>query len=99
MELIDTHCHLDVKAFEVDRKAVMQRARDAGVIHFVVPAIDAAHWQNVVRLQEQEVDISVALGMHPVFMERHSPAHLAGLSDAVSSVRPVAIGESGWITI
>lgn len=95
MELIDTHCHLDVEAFDIDREGVMQRARDAGVTRFVVPAIDADHWQNVVRLQEQETDISIALGMHPVFMERHSPSHLHALSAAVSSARPVAIGEIG----
>lgn len=95
MELIDTHCHLDVEAFDADREAVLQRAREAGVTHFVVPAIDADHWQDVIRLQEQETDISIALGMHPVFMERHSPLHLRALSDTVSSTRPIAIGEIG----
>ena len=95
MELIDTHCHLDVEEFDSDRGAVLRRARDAGVTQFVVPAIDADHWGDVIRLQEQETDISIALGMHPVFMERHLPQHVDALSEAVASARPVAIGEIG----
>ena len=95
MELIDTHCHLDVAEFDADREAVLQRARDAGVTQFVVPAIDADHWDDVIRLQEQETDIAIALGMHPVFMERHLPQHVRALSEAVSSARAVAIGEIG----
>ncbi len=95
MDLIDTHCHLDVEAFDVDRAAVLQRARAAGVVHFVVPAIDAARWADVIRLQEQEADISIALGMHPVFMQRHKTVHLDELTDTVARTRPVAIGEIG----
>ena len=95
MELVDTHCHLDVAAFDVDREAVLQRARAAGVTRFIVPAIDADRWGDVVRLREQEADISIALGMHPVFMDRHRPLHLRALAEAVASSRPVAIGEIG----
>jgi TatD DNase family protein len=95
MELVDTHCHLDVEAFAPGREAVLQRARAAGVTHFVVPAIDADHWDSVIRLREKETGISIALGMHPVFMERHSPSHLQALADLVPVARPVAIGEIG----
>ncbi len=95
MQLIDTHCHLDVEEFDSDRGAVLRRARAAGVSRFVVPAIDADHWGDVIRLQEQETDISIALGMHPVFMERHRPLHVDALADAVASAQPVAIGEIG----
>jgi TatD DNase family protein len=95
MQLIDTHCHLDVAAFDPDREAVLERARAAGVSRFIVPAIDADRWGDVIRLQEQEADISMALGMHPVFMHRHRTTHLDALVATVSETRPVAIGEIG----
>lgn len=95
MELVDTHCHLDVAAFDADREAVFQRARAAGVTRFVVPGIKADRWDNVIRLQEQEAGVSIALGMHPVFMQCHHPQHLQALAEAVAGCKPVAIGEIG----
>jgi hypothetical protein len=40
LELIDSHCHLYVKAFESDRDDMIQRAVDAGVGQLFLPAID-----------------------------------------------------------
>lgn len=95
MELIDTHCHLDVAAFDADREAVLQRARAVGVTRFVVPGIDADRWDKLVLLQEQEADVSIALGLHPMFMQRHRPQHLQTLIKTVARYQAVAIGEIG----
>ena len=42
IELFDTHSHFDVAEFDSDRDAALGRARDAGVMHQVVPAIGVA---------------------------------------------------------
>ncbi len=34
--LVDAHCHLGDVAFDLDRDAVLERARQAGVCHVVV---------------------------------------------------------------
>ena len=45
--VVDTHCHLDVAAFEQDRDAVLARARSAGVTDVVIPAIGPAGWERL----------------------------------------------------
>ena len=36
---IDTHAHLDAEEFAADRDAIIERARSAGVVALVCPAI------------------------------------------------------------
>lgn len=95
MDLIDTHCHLDVEEFEADRESVLQRARAHGVRRLVIPAVDAAHWEHLLRLCERETGLFPALGLHPVYLARHRQADIAALERAVEQHRPVAVGEIG----
>lgn len=95
MELFDTHCHLDVSEFDADRDAVLGRARAAGVRRIVVPAVDAAGWPGLVELCRREKGLYPALGMHPIFTDRHRDEHVDELRAWVERERPVAIGEIG----
>lgn len=95
MELIDSHCHLDVAAFDEDRQAVLVRARDAGVVGIVVPGIQASDWQGLLALCRAEAGIYPALGLHPVFLEQHQPADLSLLETELAQQQPVAVGEIG----
>ena len=38
--LIDSHCHIDDARFDVDRDAIIARARAAGIEHFVTIGCD-----------------------------------------------------------
>ena len=88
--LIDTHCHLDVADFDVDREQVLHDARAAGVAAIVVPAIDAAGWEGLHSLCAAEPDLYPALGLHPVYLERHQDADLQALEQALaSSLKPM----------
>ncbi len=104
MQLIDTHCHLDVSDFDADRAQVLTRARAAGVSAIVVPGIDAAGWGGLLGLCEgNNSDLSPrlypALGLHPVYLQRHCDADLAALEQALeeprAGLRPLAVGEIG----
>lgn len=95
MPLIDTHCHLDLAAFDNDRNAVLARARAAGVTRIVVPGIAAAGWQGLLTLCASEMGLYPALGLHPVVIGQHRPQDLPALEAAIARHEPVAIGEIG----
>jgi len=95
MRLIDTHCHLDLPAFDTDRAQVLQRTRDAGVSDLVIPGVSAARWPGLLALCEGDAGLHPALGLHPMFMSEHRPAHLQALPDWIEQHRPLAIGEIG----
>jgi len=95
VDLVDTHCHLDVAEFDTDRDAVVARARAAGVRRQVVPAIHAAGWPGLRETCRSGPGLFPAYGLHPVFLSEHAPAHLDQLRAWVGRERPVAIGECG----
>lgn len=96
--LIDAHCHLDFADFDADREAVFERARGAGVGHFVVPGTTRSAWPGVLALGKQ-ADVSVCLGLHPYFMDEHrlkNDADITALDEALDAhPEAVAVGECG----
>jgi TatD DNase family protein len=93
--IIDSHCHLDVSEFAADRLAVLDRARAAGVAGVIIPAIDLDGIAALVALCQQHDDLWPALGLHPIYSDRHPANAIQQLADWVERARPVAIGEVG----
>ncbi len=94
----DTHCHLDAPEFDADRPLVVQRARDAGVLRLVLPAVAAANFDTVRNLAHAH-DAAYALGIHPLFVDRAAEGDLDRLAGALrehrGDPRLVAVGEIG----
>lgn len=63
--MIDTHCHLDVAAFDADRAAVLARASAAGVTGVLVPAIRPSTWAGLVDLARAYAVVRIGFGVHP----------------------------------
>ena len=95
LTLADSHVHLDDVAFDADRRAVVERARAAGVTLQVIPGVDAASWPRIQALCTPDSGLYPAYGMHPMFLDQHRPEHLAELSQWLKTRRPVAVGEIG----
>jgi len=74
---------------------VQKGARAAGVAGIVVPGIDAGGWQKLLRLCGDDETLHPALGLHPLFLERHRDADLDALEQRTREAQPVAIGEIG----
>jgi len=95
MRLIDSHAHLDAEAFDADLPAVLARARADGVVASVVPAVEAAGFAKLKSLAQTHSGLAPAYGLHPMYLDRHRPEHLAVLRDWLEHERPCAVGECG----
>lgn len=97
--MIDTHCHLDVPAFDADRGDVLQRAWDSGLTGILVPAIGPAAFENLLSMPRADARLAVALGLHPQALpdlpEADDDAHLERLDVCLSRNVAVAVGECG----
>lgn len=96
METIDTHCHLDLPAFDADRAAVLARSRAIDVAALVVPGVQAAGWEGLLALCRDEAGLFPALGLHPVYLDQHDvDTDIRQLEVRLAAERPVAVGEIG----
>ena len=92
---VDAHTHLDFDAFESDRDAVVQRAREAGVTDFVIAGADPADWERVRRVADA-LEATCCLGIHPWWVAGRAPAQLdADLQRLDSFTELDGIGETG----
>jgi TatD DNase family protein len=95
IRLVDTHSHIDVDEFDADRDEAVGRARDAGVVRQIVPAIHADGWPRLRDVCARFDGLHAAYGLHPMFLAQHRDAHLVTLRDWLERERPVAVGECG----
>jgi TatD DNase family protein len=95
MTLIDTHAHLDFSQFDVDRSAVIERARAAGVEVIVNVGADVASSRAAVKLAQEYDMVYAAVGMHPHDASKLDGAALAELRELARQPKVVAIGEIG----
>ncbi len=97
--MIDTHCHLDKPEFDVDRDAVLARARAAGVTDVVVPAIGPDGWAALAAWGARAPGVHFGLGVHPQLLPELDPAgddrRLAALEAALPRGGAVGVGECG----
>lgn len=95
LELIDTHCHLDIEEFSDHFDMVLKQAQDAGVKKMILPGVDRSGWQRLMHLAATIPGLFAAPGLHPLYLSRHQPHHLEELKELVSRGQVVAIGEIG----
>ncbi|MEJ2337111.1 MAG: TatD family hydrolase [Gemmatimonadales bacterium] len=95
IRLFDSHLHLSDQAFEQDRRAVLQRARDAGVAELVTVASDPADARRAIDVARASPGVWATAGLHPHEASTFNAERLAELEDLVALSEVVAIGETG----
>lgn len=95
MHLIDTHVHLDLEAFDDDRQAVLDRAREAGVDRLIIPAIEPALTPRIHALAETTAGVFCCAGLHPNSSADYHPDMIEAIRALADHRLCVAIGEIG----
>jgi TatD DNase family protein len=95
ISIVDTHCHLDLDAFDEDRNDVFQRALSAGVHAMVLVGYNPERWNTTAHLCSQHGFLERTLGVHPNDADIWSEEMSARLRREIERDRPVAIGEIG----
>jgi TatD DNase family protein len=96
MIITDTHTHLYSNEFEQDRDEMIQRAIDAGVSRFFIPAIDSAFTQSMYDLEKSYPEnIFLMMGLHPTHVKDNYLEELQHVEEELSKRKFIAIGEIG----
>ncbi|MGS2763333.1 TatD family hydrolase [Sinomicrobium sp. M5D2P9] len=96
MMVTDTHTHLYSEAYDEDRNEMIQRALDAGVKRFFVPAIDSTYTEGMLQLEKDYPDhIFLMTGLHPTHVKENYKEELAHVEYMLHTHKFYAVGEIG----
>jgi len=94
--MIDTHSHIYHKEFDADLGAVVQRAKDAGVTHILLPNIDLDSVERMNRVAAEYPGYCLPMmGLHPCDVDENWTKELDELGELLHEGRYIAVGEIG----
>lgn len=93
--LVDSHCHLDFPDFDVDRDAVVTRARDAGVGVMVTISTRVRQFPALKAMAGRYERIYCSVGTHPHHADEEPDVTVDDLVGIAEDPLVVAIGEAG----
>lgn len=93
--LVDTHAHLEMTQFDADREAVLERAREAGLLYIVSVGSDVDGCRGAMQLARQYDYIYAAVGIHPHEVKDITEAVYDELREMAKDPKVVAWGEVG----
>lgn len=96
MIITDTHTHLYSEAFDEDRTEVIQRAINANVTRFFIPAIDSTYTKSMLQLEKDFPEhVFLMMGLHPTHVKENYKDELAHVEEMLAKRSFFAIGEIG----
>ena len=93
--LIDSHSHIEMKAFDRDREQVVARAREVGVDYIIAVGISLADCKRVVSVTKQYKTVYGVIGIHPHHAKDIDNRTYDSLRQMVNNDKIVAYGEIG----
>ena len=91
--LIDTHAHIDM--FEEPIEATVAQMQEYGVKKVIIPSVEVATMDKVLKIAEENENIFAMLGIFPSEAKTYTPEIEAKMVDMASSPKVKAIGEIG----
>ncbi|MHA2188568.1 MAG: TatD family hydrolase [Candidatus Thorarchaeota archaeon] len=91
IEYVDTHCHLEESAFDLDREEVIKKALEKNII-IISSAIEPHSWEQGFLLHKNWDSVHMAVGCNPVKFS-NAPFTIERIEKCKDQI--VAIGEVG----
>jgi TatD DNase family protein len=95
VELIDTHCHLDMGAYQPDLDDVIRSAVHHGIKRIVTIGIDYISSKEAVALSALYPNVFATIGFHPHDAQQATAETLKELANLASHQSVVGYGEIG----
>ncbi len=92
--LFDSHCHLDFDDFAEDRTAVIERARQAGVVAILIPGVSRKR-SSEPPIQTSALELFYGYGLHPYFIAEHETTDMEWLEQQLQRYPNAVVGEVG----
>ena len=96
MIITDTHTHLYSESFDEDREEMIQRAIDAKVERFFIPAIDSTYADRMYDLEKLFPEhVHLMMGLHPTHVQENYKRELQFVENQFQQRDFIAVGEIG----
>ncbi|MDH5186038.1 MAG: TatD family hydrolase [candidate division WOR-3 bacterium] len=93
--LFDSHCHLTDRAYSLNLKEVINRAKDTGVKYLLTAGLNRSDSKNSLKLCHEFDSIYCSIGVHPHDADKFSESELTEFKILSKDNRVKAIGETG----
>ncbi len=94
-QLIDSHCHLDMQAYQDNLDQVLAKALTHGVKRIITVGIDLDSSRAAIRLAEEHPGVFATVGVHPHNVALLEDHHYEELAAMAKKPGVVAYGEIG----
>lgn len=95
VNLIDTHCHLNLPQFNSDLEIVINEARQKGIKKIIVPGTDIPTSERAIEISKIYPEVYAAVGIHPNDGLKWDHQSFEKLQTLAKMPKVVAIGEIG----
>ncbi len=97
MELVDTHCHIQIADYGLDQDEVIQSAQQDGVTRMLCVGCTLEDSKLAIALAAKKENIWATIGLHPHEAKDYvdNPRALQEFHDLASKPEVVAVGEIG----
>jgi TatD DNase family protein len=95
LDLVDTHCHLNLDEFNPDRDLVIDEARRVGITKILIPGIDIESSKSAIEIANQSHGMFAAVGIHPNRANEWTENSISELRILARNHKVKAIGEIG----
>lgn len=96
MQFIDTHAHVYAPELTTNIELVIKNAISAGIEKILMPAIDSASLEAMLKVEQQFPDHCIAMmGLHPCYVKENYQEELKLVEEWIAKRKFIAIGEIG----